>query len=62
MVDRVIEDVAVAIEGLRILQRLGDTIRRDEPPQVGVVITGTIVRQLARWRSGMRSTGVWLVR
>jgi len=37
-------------------------IRRDEPPEAGVVITGTMIQEPARYGVGMCSTGVRLVR
>ncbi len=48
MVDRVIEDVAIAIAILWICETRSYAIRRNEPTEVGVVITGIIVRQLTR--------------
>ncbi len=55
--NRVIPDITVPVQVLWVRAIRNNTIRRDEPPEGWVVITGSIVRPWAKWRSGMRSTG-----
>lgn len=43
---RIIEDIAVAVKGLWVGGCLGDTVRRNEPPEARIVITGIIVSYL----------------
>jgi hypothetical protein len=43
VLDRIVSDVAVTIERLRIARRRNDRIGRNKPRQVGIIVSGAIV-------------------